>query len=198
MHGRNQAERIKSLFVLIQEYYTQNPVQQRYNNLTAKMLQKKASAAPKLRGRASEVKGLVLFGKLMADRYCRHEDMVEHTVKMAATRLSNLYTIVWNRASFSPVDMKNESFKFRSLLRALAAHHPQSNQWRLKPKVHLMEELCEKQDDNPLDHSTYRDEDWGGAVARWAKRRAGKNTVASTAHNVLRKFCANNKLPDLC
>ena len=198
MHGRNQTERIRSLFVLIEEYYSQHPVQQRYNTLTVKMLQKKPTSAPKLRGRASEVKGLVLFGKIMAEKYCRDDDLVEHSVKMAAHHLNNLYTIVWNRTSFSPAAMHTESFKLRALLRALDAHHPQKNMWRLKPKMHLMEEMCEKAQDNPLDSATYRDEDWGGAVARWAKRRAGKNTVASTAHNVLTKFCANNKLPDLC
>ena len=100
MHGRNQTERIRSLFVLIEEYYAQHPVQQRYNTLTVKMLQKKPTSAPKLRGRASEVKGLVLFGKLMADKYCRDDDLVEHSVKMAAHHLNNLYTIVSNRASF--------------------------------------------------------------------------------------------------
>ena len=198
MHGRNQTERIRSLFVLIEEYYSQHPVQQRYNTLTVKMLQKKPTSAPKLRGRASEVKGLVLFGKIMAEKYCRDDDLVEHSVKMAAHHLNNLYTIVWNRTSFSPAAMHTESFKLRALLRALDAHHPQKNMWRLNPKMHLMEEMCEKAQDNPLDSATYRDEDWGGAVARWAKRRAGKNTVASTAHNVLTKFCANNKLPDLC
>lgn len=198
MDGRTAADRLKQLFTLIQKYYVEHPVQHQYNSLTAKMLQKTATSAPKLRGRASEVKGLVLFGKLMADVYCRQENLVEHTAKMAATHLNNLYDIVWNRHSFSAAAMKTESFKFRALMRALDAYHPESNQWRMKPKMHLMEELCEKRCDNPLDASTYRDEDWGGAVARWAKRRAGKNTVASTAKNVLTKFCANNKLPDLC
>lgn len=68
--GSNQGEKVRQLFLLIQQYYSDNVVQQRYSNLTIKMLQKSASKAPKLRGRASEVKGLVLFAKQMADVYC--------------------------------------------------------------------------------------------------------------------------------
>ena len=79
----------------------------------------------------------------MADKYCRDDDLVEHSVKMAAHHLNNLYTIVSNRAAFSPAAMHTESFKLRSLLKALDAHHPQKNMWRLKPKMHLMEEVCE-------------------------------------------------------
>ena len=105
-------------------------------------------------------------------------------------------------ASASPASVhgsssEDESFKFRTLLRALETFHSGAggNKWRLKPKMHLMEEICEKQTDCPIDHATYRDEDWGGAMARWAKRRGGYNSVASTSRNALTKFCANNRLP---
>ena len=197
--GSNQGERVRQLFLLIQKYYSENVAQQRYSNLTVKMLQKSANKAPKLRGRASEVKGLVLFGKQMAALHCSDADPVEHTVKMAATHLKNLYDIAWFRHTFSPVSMKAESFRLRNLLKALDAFHSHtSNTWKMKPQLHLMEELCEKQPDNPLDHATYRDEDWGGAAARWAERRAGPASAASISNNVLTKFCANNKLPSLC
>jgi hypothetical protein len=196
--GSNQGERVRQLFLLIQKYYSENVAQQRYSNLTVKMLQKSANKAPKLRGRASEVKGLVLFGKQMADLHCSDADPVEHTVKMAATHLKNLYDIVWSRHTFNPVSMKAEFCRLRNLLQALDAFHSHtSNKWKMKP-CSLMEGLCEKQTDNPLDHATYRDEDWGGAAARWAKRRAGPASAASISNNVITKFCANNKLPNLC
>lgn len=198
LEGRNQAERIRQLFLLIEKYYSDNVVQQRYNNLTLKMLQKKPGQTPKLRGRASEVKGLVPFGKQVADMYCSSSNPVEHTVKVAANHFKTLYDIVWTRHAFNPQAMRTESFKLRQLLQSLDAHHADtSNKWRLKPKLHLMEELCEKQTDNPLDHSTYRDEDWGGAAARWAKRRGGTETVSTISRNVITKFCANNRLPKL-
>ena len=197
MAGCNQAEKIKSLFVLIETFYAENPVQQKYNNLTIKMLQKKNSAPPKLRGRASEVKGLVPFAKQAAEAFCNNNDPVEDTVIVAAKHLCNLYQIVFSKEQFDAQAMKAESFKLRTLLRALETFHSGAggNKWRLKPKLHLMEEICEKQSDCPIDHATYRDEDWGGAMARWAKRRAGYNSVASTSRNVLTKFCANNRLP---
>ena len=161
------------------------------------MLQKKNSAPPKLRGRASEVKGLVPFAKQAAEAFCNNNDPVEDTVIVAAKHLCNLYQIVFSKEQFDAQAMKAESFKLRTLLRALETFHSGAggNKWRLKPKLHLMEEICEKQSDCPIDHATYRDEDWGGAMARWAKRRAGYNSVASTSRNVLTKFCANNRLP---
>jgi len=93
--------------------------------------------------------------------------------------------------------MKAKSFKLRTLLRALEAFHSGAggNRWRLKAKLHLMEEICEKQTDCHIDRATYRDEDWGGAMVRWAKRRAGYNPVACASRNAFTKFCANNKLP---
>eukprot|EP00434_Breviolum_minutum_P014296 symbB.v1.2.012604.t1/scaffold820.1/size171332/11 len=197
MAGCNQAEKIRSLFVLIEAYYAENLVQQKYNNLTIKMLQKKKSTPPKLRGRASEVKGLVPFAKQAAEGFCNSNDPVEDTVKVAAAHLNNLYQIVFAKEQFNAQAMKDESFKFRTLLRALEEYHSGAggNKWRLKPKLHLMEEICEKQTDCPIDHATYRDEDWGGAMARWAKKRGGYNSVASTSRNALTKFCANNRLP---
>ena len=193
--GTNKDERIRQLFLLVQKYYTDHAIQQRYSNLTIKMLQKKNGQPPKLR---SEVKGLVPFGKLMADAHCQDNLPVEHTVKIAASHLKNLYDIVWSRHNFNPEAMHHESFRLRNLLRALDEFHSSSsNIWRMKPKLHLMEELCEKQTDNPLDHSTFRDEDWGGAAARWARRRAGPASVASTSSNVISKFGANNALPGL-
>ena len=199
MAGCNQGEKIRSLFVLIEACYAENPVQQKYNNLAIKMLQKKKSTPPKLRGRASEVKCLVPFAKQASEAFCNSNDPVEDTVKVAAAHSNNLYQIVFAKEQFNAQAMKEESFKVRTLLRPLEAFHSGAggNKWRPKPKLHLMGEICEKQTDCPIDHATYRDEDWGGAMARWAKRRAGYNSVASTSRNALTKFCANNRLPAL-
>ena len=160
------------------------------------MLQKKKSTPPKLRGRASEVKGLLPFAKQAAQAFCNSTDPVEDTVKVAATHLNNLYQIVFSKELFNAQAMKAESFKLRTLLRALEAFHSGAggNRWRLKAKLHLMEEICEKQTDCPIDRATYRDEDWGGAMVRWAKRRAGYNPVACAPRHAFTKFCANNKL----
>jgi len=67
------------LFVLIETLYAENPVQQKYINLTIKMLQKKKSTPPKLRGRASQVKGLLPFAKQAAQAFCSSTDPVEDT-----------------------------------------------------------------------------------------------------------------------
>ena len=48
---------------------------------------------------------------------------------------------------------------------------------------------------NRLDSWTYRDEDFGGTVAKYSKRRGGKNTPLSTGRNVLMNFYAKHRVP---
>ena len=61
------------------------------------------------------------------------------------------------------------------------------NFWRVKPKMHLFQELC-LEDSNPADQWTYRDEDFGGYLAGISRSRGGKATVCSVNTNVLDKF----------
>ena len=52
-----------------------------------------------------------------------------------------------------------------------------SLRWRLKPKLHMMQELCELQTDNPSQNWTYQDEDFGGSMAACARVRGGSATA---------------------
>ena len=80
---------------------------------------------------------------------------------------------------------------------ALAESLP--NMWRLKPKMHLLQELCEmrEQPSNPSLFWTYRDEDFGGSIAHISRRRGGKNSSSSTATSVLDRFIAQTVVPTL-
>ena len=63
------------------------------------------------------------------------------------------------------------------------------NLWRVKPKMHLFQELC-FEDANPSDSWTYRDEDFGGYLAASSRCRGGKATVRSVNEMVLNNFKA--------
>ena len=67
--------------------------------------------------------------------------------------------------------------------------------WRLKPKAHLMQEMCEMSQVNPTKHWTYRDEDFGGTMAAMARVRGGRGSAKVAGQNVLLKFQAKCKLP---
>ena len=67
--------------------------------------------------------------------------------------------------------------------------------WRVKPKMHLFQELCEMQSSSPADSWTYRDEDFGGTLAKVSRRRGGLNSPLGTARSVLQRFAAKHAVP---
>ena len=50
-------------------------------------------------------------------------------------------------------------------------------------------------DDDPLRHTTYRDEEFGGTIAALGRRLGGANTAQSVAVQTLNKCCTRHKLP---
>ena len=49
-------------------------------------------------------------------------------------------------------------------------------------------------DDDPLRHTTYRDEEFGGTIVALGRRLGGPNTAQSVAVQTLNKFCSHRKL----
>ena len=65
--------------------------------------------------------------------------------------------------------------------------------WRLKPKAHMFQELCEYVADlhgNPANYWCYRDESFVGFVASAASSRGGGRMPATMALSVLQRFRA--------
>ena len=67
--------------------------------------------------------------------------------------------------------------------------------WRMKPKTHLMQELCEFTTTNPSSNWCYRDEDSGGTMAAMARVRGGRGSARVVGTNLLRKFVARHPVP---
>ena len=72
---------------------------------------------------------------------------------------------------------------------ALEAQEPEDEvpNWKVKPKLHLFLELC-SDGSQPSKTWTYRDEDWGGSVARMARRRGCVLTLPSFSSAILERF----------
>ena len=65
--------------------------------------------------------------------------------------------------------------------------------WRIKPKFHLFQELCEYKAQafgSPELFWTYADESWCGFMAQSAKRRGGQNPAAAVPSRLLDRFRA--------
>ena len=65
--------------------------------------------------------------------------------------------------------------------------------WRVKPKLHMWQELAEYQNvslGNPKDFWAYKDEDFVGFIADLALRRGGPSTPATVPQRVLARYRA--------
>ena len=165
-----------------------------YNNLTLKMIRKSASVPPKLRGRAAEVRGLVPFAAQVAQELLSDADPVESTAKQCASHLLACYNCL-AAASYCPDQLADHSRRLCLLWVALEAATPEDHTiWRVKPKLHLFQELCES-GSRPSTCWTYRDEDFGGCLAKLSRRRGGKKSPFSTAQSVLYRFIAQHPAP---
>ena len=68
--------------------------------------------------------------------------------------------------------------------------------WGVKPKFHMMLHLCYS-GNHPVQSWTYRDESFGGFIAKTCSRRGGKDTALAVGRSLLQRFAALHKLPKL-
>ena len=191
--GASRSTQCSAMYLVMKEFYSrQSPRVTEYDTLVPTML-KQPKQGPKLRGRGSEVRGLIGFGLEISERYLSSQDPVESTIKHAARMLSCIYNHL-SRGSFDAPLLGVQARQFLGLYAALSGAHPDSLLWRIRAKMHIWLHLCES-GDNPADTWCYRDEDFGGAIAGLARRRGGKNAPRASAERVLRSFCAKHGVP---
>jgi hypothetical protein len=79
-------------------------------------------------------------------------------------------------------------------LRLEAEAKGKEKHWKLKPKLHMLQELleydCLKTKQSPRLFWTCLDESWGGAVANMACRRGGPRSAESICRTVLERYRA--------
>ena len=191
--GSNISERIRSLFVKLQTWYTANKVTDRLQVLTEGMLRKKPSYSPKLRAYAAEVRALVPFAEYISAEL-DNANIVHNTIKQAAKHLHKCYLNL-SSGNFSSISLKTEAIKFCTLYGALQEDAERSGlvAWRVKPKFHLFLEMT-MEGHNPSLNWTYRDEDFGGSVAAVSRSKGGPSVIQCTAARYLMRFRAKHRV----
>lgn len=177
------------------DYYRRVQPDSKLDTLTVQMISKRASAPPKLRGKAAEIRGLIGFGVEVAQRHLDPENPFESTVIHAASLLQALYAGL-PAESFHHEAMAATSRRLCLLLVALESQ-AQPPMWRLKPKAHLMQEMLEFSKSRPSQGWLYRDEDFGGSIAAMAKHRGGHHGPHSAGAAILKKFAARHAVPSI-
>ena len=183
MPGPNHKARVAQLWGRVQEYYERRGIQDRLQNLTPSMLQAQRKW-PKLRCSAAQCRALVDFGMEISSLL----DAGSPDEEAASVGMRHLYTCyqcLSEEVIFSKELLTDSSFKFAQQYVALEDRNGRA--WRVKPKMHLFLELC-IEGGKPATCWTYRDEDWGGSVAKMARRRGGLLSTAAFSSNVLNRF----------
>ena len=186
--------RCGALFRDIKGFYAEHKTESRYDNLTVKMF--KTKQGYKLRGKAAEVRGLIPWAKQACERFLRDDNEEHSTIKNACFALAACYEQL-SREVFDVNVMASQSKRFCLLLVALEDSSPIKKLWHVKPKLHMMQELCEMAGENPAKYWCYRDEDFGGSLAAFARHRGGSNSFAVSGTKMLTRFMAKHKVPVL-
>ena len=192
--GPSQEARVQGLWRRIQELYVECPCDSQLEDLTLNMLSPNARS-PKLRGYGAECRGLVPIARRMASEMLADADGIGAAVREATSHLHACYEALSAHAVDASARLAEHCRKFCTLWVDLESTMPEI--FRIKPKMHLFQELCEMQGETrPAMHWTYRDEDFGGSIVALGKRRGGHKSVRATSRQILAKFCARYPLPD--
>ena len=172
-----------------------HPCESRLDSLTLNMLRLTA-LVPKPKSYGAECRGLIPIALQLAEELLTDADVMEQTVKQCTRHLAACYDCLAVAAPFAADRLKYNCRRFVTLVITMMEHRPDI--FRAKPKLHLFQELCEMElPGRPASHWTYREEEFGGAVAALGRRRGGANTAASIGIQTILKFCARHKLPEV-
>ena len=148
---------------------------------------------------AACVRALVPFGKILAEHIVSvRRNVATEAMFAAATHLHYCYEGLSSDTIFSESLMKESGQKFCLQYVALnAALGTKENKlWKVKPKFHFFLHMIED-GGRPAMYWAYRDESFGGSVARLARRRSGPKTPLSMSTRVLDGFKIAEDVPRL-
>ena len=193
--GANEAARINAMWLKIQAYYEYFPPSARLDEFNRNMLGM-AKTWPKLKCHGKECRGMVPIVQALTTELLDNGDAYQHTVRQATNELTQCYHFAASKEPRASEELANHSRRFCTLWTSLERLHPE--RWRIKPKVHMLQELCEMEPGGrPTAHDTYRDEEFGGSVVALGRRRGGRTSPKSVGMQTLRKFCAKHRVPCL-
>ena len=191
--GRSHKAQVHELWGRIREYNEEFKPTTVLQGLTVEMV-KTRGKAPKLRAKGAETRHLVPFGVLLAGELHKTLGTTRtESILKVATMLFDLYCLFAVR----PVDHKAiaDTCQRLCLMYATLGDGTDDTQasWRVKPKFHMMCELCEYQVEtfgSPEEFWAYADESFVGFVAEFSERRGGGTFASTACENVLNRFKA--------
>ena len=185
--GANLKEKHRDQWTRVQAWYDKNDVHDRLNALTPSMIQAKGKP-PKLRCSAAQCRALIPF-VYEQTRGLSDVDVTEQAIKVGTLHLWRCYEALSSKSIFAQDILLENSVKFALQYVALSTCATAENplDWKVKPKLHMFLEVC-SDGSLPSMFWCYRDEDYGGSVARLARRRGGLLSAQSFSRTFLQRW----------
>ena len=163
------------------------------DNLTVEML-KLPGKGPKLRSKAAECRYLLPFGAIVA-RECDDGSVRRKTIRNLMDHFLQLAVIISSEPYDAPAAARHGRHVAQLFvaLEDLARSAGDELSWRVKPKLHLFEELIQFMSfdlGSARNFWTYQDESWGGWLSNCAARRGGPKFAATVALGMLQRYRA--------
>ena len=196
LEGDNQQTRCSFLWRWIQQFYDDNDVQDRLGSFGLRKV-RADKKGPCLGGTAACVRALIPFGKILAEHILSvRRNPITEALCAAATSLHHCYESLSSEQLFAQALMKESGQNFCLQYGAvnLALATKKNKLWKIKPKFHIFLHMIED-GSLPALYWAFRDESFGGSVARMARRRAGPKTPLSMSTRVLDSFRIREDVP---
>ena len=193
--GRNVRERVLAISAKMQRFYAANGTQDKLDVLLPSLFMQGAKGF-KLRCSGAKARALVPFAAELAGELLSSEEPAENALRLAATHLRALHDTLSESCIFQTDLAREHGRKFALLYVSLHDfyHGRDDRQFRIKPKLHLFMHITQD-GSRPARHWNYRDEDWGGSVARLCRRRGGLLSCTAMSRNVLTRFVLGVAVP---
>ena len=198
MQGATQEARVQALWRLLRAYYETHRVPHdcRLQILELKhFVRAGESKANKLKCKAAHTRHLVPFLAWLSSRYFDASVAREGAVRTVAACLANCYQLQDEPGEELGKACRKFANAYAALERDALQRDPGSAHWRIKPKLHLFQELCEFGNRAPRLFWCYKDETFGNLCANLARRRGGPNHAGTNAKHVLEGWCARTVFP---
>jgi hypothetical protein len=197
MEGNSLEARVKALFGCILKYYDRFQVVNRPQTLQAKNFTTAgATKANKMKCKASIARDLVPFLPTLCRRFLNSGSEHDRAVQVLVQSLADCYKLMETPGP----DLRKASQRFANACAALEhevlQRNPNDPHWRIKPKLHLFQELCEFGQRTARLFWCYMDETFGNVMAQLAKRRGGADNPGKNVENILSAWCCSTTFPN--
>ena len=196
--GSNKPQRCHALNDKLQEFYGRTGTEDKLKNFKLASFSRPSKNQPaKLKGSAAQVRAIIPFVKELVDDLGDSAVAKEAAMQIAAKHLSHCYQcLAKSSASCRNEALYSSSQAFVSQNYALFLAGDGVS-FKAKPKTHLFLELCSQPGVVPNASWCYRDEDFGGPVARQSKMRGRWKNLTAYSQHAFDLFFIKNEIPRL-